>query len=85
MTKVYLAVAVTAAAALIGGQTSANADPVAGCPLGGGWQLVSATVGPGATAVDAHGNNDGYACKTVFTNGAGSVVAQVIDNRVQAP
>jgi hypothetical protein len=41
--------------------------------------------GPAADFVDQHGNNDGYACKVVFTNGAGETVGQVIDNLVQAP
>lgn len=64
--------------------TGAGADAAGGCPPGGGWQLVPASVGPAATAVDASGNNDGLACKTVFVNGSGGTVAQVIDNRVQA-
>jgi hypothetical protein len=70
----------------------ASAEPLGGCPSGGGWQLIwSPQIGPGspyfwgpaAARVDEQGNNDGYACKTVFTAG-GMTVGQVIDNRVQA-
>jgi hypothetical protein len=70
----------------------ASAEPLGGCPSGGGWQLIWSPQigpgspyfwGPGAALVDEHGNNDGYACKTVFT-ADGRTVAQVIDNRVQA-
>jgi hypothetical protein len=71
----------------------ASAGPLGGCPSGGGWQLIwspqISTVpppylwGPAADRVDAQGNNDGYACKTVFT-ADGMVIGQVIDNRVQA-
>ena len=67
----------------------AAGEPLGGCPSGGGWALISPTSGPypwgpAAERVDQQGNNDGYACKTVFTNGSGTVVGQVIDNRVQA-
>ncbi len=71
----------------------ASAGPLGGCPSGGGWQLIWSPQistlpppyqwGPAAGRVDAQGNNDGYACKTVFT-ADGNVIAQVIDNRVQA-
>ena len=71
----------------------ASAEPLGGCPGGGGWQLIWSPEtsplpppylwGPGATRVDEQGNNDGYACKTLFT-ADGMVVAQVIDNRVPA-
>ena len=79
-----------AAAAIVAASAApAAADPLGGCPQGGGWALISPTSGPypwgpAAAMVDQQGNNDGYACKTVFTNGSGAVVAQVIDNRVQA-
>ena len=80
-----------AAAAAIAAASAApaSAEALGGCPAGGGWALISPTSGPyqwgpGAALVDQRGNNDGYACKTVFTNGSGMVVAQVIDNRVQA-
>jgi hypothetical protein len=68
---------------------AAASEPLGGCPSGGGWALISPTSGPypwgpAAARVDQQGNNDGYACKTVFTNGSGMVVGQVIDNRVQA-
>jgi hypothetical protein len=77
----------TVAGALAAASTSpavASAPP-GGCPLGGGWQLVSADVGPAAMSVDEHGNHDGLVCKTVFVNGSGATIAQVIDNDVQAP
>jgi hypothetical protein len=71
----------------------ASAEPLGSCPSGGGWQLIWSpetsplpppyTWGPAATRVDEQGNNDGYACKTVFT-ADGMVVGQVIDNRIQA-
>ena len=71
----------------------ASADPLGGCPGGGGWQLIWSpetsplpppySWGPAAARVDGQGNNDGYACKTVFT-ADGKVIGQVIDNRVQA-
>jgi hypothetical protein len=83
--------------AIAAAPASAN-GPLGGCPPGGpggGWQLIWSTAvssipppypwGPGADFVDQHGNNDGYACKVVFTNGAGETVGQVIDNLVQAP
>jgi len=78
-------IGIGAALCIAGGLTGAAraGDPVAACPAGGGWQLVSASVGPAATRVDQHGNNDGYACKTIVT-GEGKVVGQVIDNRVKA-
>jgi hypothetical protein len=73
--------------------TRASAEPLGGCPSGGGWQLIWSPGtsplpppypwGPAAALVDKQGNNDGYACKTVFT-ADGMVVGQVIDNRVQA-
>jgi hypothetical protein len=69
----------------------ASAEPLGGCPSGGGWQLIWSPEtsplpppylwGPGAARVDEQGNNDGYACKTEFT-ADGMVVGQVIDNRV---
>jgi hypothetical protein len=71
----------------------ASAEPLGGCPSGGGWQLIWSPDtnpapppyfwGPAAQRVDEQGNNDGYACKTVFT-ADGIVVGQVIDNRVQS-
>jgi hypothetical protein len=70
----------------------ASAEPLGGCPSGGGWQLIWSPEtsplappypwGPAAARVDKQGNNDGYACKTVFT-ADGMVIGQVIDNRVQ--
>ena len=77
--RIAVFVAVIAAAATVGA-VRASADTLGGCPPGGGWQLVSASIGPVATKVDARGNQDSYVCQT-FTNGIG----QVIDNRVQAP
>jgi hypothetical protein len=69
----------------------ASAEPLGGCPSGGGWQLIWSPAvspetppypwGPAADRVDQQGNNDGYACKTVFT-ADGMVIGQVIDNRV---
>lgn len=89
-----LGLAITAIAA---SPASGNAQS-GGCPPGGpggGWQLIwSPTVsstpppyfwGPGAALVDQRGNNDGYACKVVFTNGNGTTIGEVIDNTVQAP
>jgi hypothetical protein len=78
----------TAAVAALAAPAAAS-EPVGGCPSGGGWALISPTSGPYpwgpvAAQVDQRGNNDGYACKNVFTNGAGSTFANVIDNRVQA-
>jgi hypothetical protein len=71
----------------------ASAGSLGGCPSGGGWQLIWSPEtspvpppypwGPAAYRVDEQGNNDGYACKTVFT-ADGKVIAQVIDNRVQS-
>jgi hypothetical protein len=71
----------------------ASAEPLGGCPSGGGWQLIWSPEtsplpppypwGPAAARVDEQGNHDGYACKTVFM-ADGRVVGQVIDNRVQA-
>jgi hypothetical protein len=77
-----------AVAALLAVPATAG-EPLGACPSGGGWALISPTSGPypwgpAAALVDQQGNNDGNACKTVFTNGSGQVVAQVIDNRVQA-
>jgi hypothetical protein len=65
---------------------AAASAPIGGCPPGGPgeWMLVSANT-PATIFVDTHGNNDGYACKVVFTNGSGTVVGQVIDDVVQAP
>ena len=86
-------VLVVAGAVLAAYAARAPAEPLGGCPSGGGWQLIWSPEtspltppypwGPGATRVDAQGNNDGYACKTVFT-ADGMTVAQVIDNRVPA-
>jgi hypothetical protein len=73
-------VAVLASAATLGIAVGpAQAEVLGGCPSGGEWQLVRASVGPVATQVDQQGNNDSWACKT-FVSGSG----KVIDNRVQA-
>ncbi|MGZ4314658.1 MAG: hypothetical protein ACXVRS_02370 [Gaiellaceae bacterium] len=77
-----------ATVAAVAGSSVASADAVGGCPSGGGWALISPTSGPYpwgpvAELVDQRGNDDGFACKTVYTNGAGTVEAKVIDNRVQ--
>jgi hypothetical protein len=82
-------VVVVAAVAAVAGSSVASADAVGGCPSGGGWALISPTSGPYpwgpvADLVDQRGNHDGFACKAVYTNGAGAVEAKVIDNRVQA-
>jgi hypothetical protein len=85
--RIGAALVVSVAAAAV--SSVASADTVGGCPSGGGWAIISPTSGPypwGPTAdlVDQRGNNDGFACKTVSTNGSGTVLAKVIDNRVQA-
>lgn len=77
--RIVLSAAILTAATTSIGTASAPADVAGGCPAGGGWQLVSASIGPVATKIDQRGNQDGFVCQT-FTSGFG----QVIDNRVQA-
>jgi hypothetical protein len=84
--------ALVSAAALTTAAAAHTDQPLAGCPLGGpgaGWVLINDSFstfpyiwGPAAAQVDAQGNNDGCACKNVYTLGNGQLTAQVIDNRV---
>jgi|GEM_PF-6152784 len=92
MTRGAALILITVGAIWAASAAPASGGPLGGCPSGGGWQLIWSPAtsplpppypwGPAATRVDEQGNNDGYACKTVFT-ADGKTVGQVIDNRVQ--